>query len=737
MEDKLEPIDTDRCAVRPQRSGNSDSAVRGGNGRRTGGFARWFAGSRDDFILFVIAVVLLNLVCSRAFFRIDLTSARSYSLSPASRELVKTLDAPLSVKAFFSENLPAPYNSVEQYVRDLLAEYKGAANRHFSYEFYDVDKPENAELAAGYNIRPIQIQEIKNNEFGVKSAYMGLVLVYGDGMETLDGISSAEGFEYKLTTAMSRLISSVNTLAGLSGDVKLTLYVSSRLAPFGISGFDRIEQSVLDAYAVVKKQSSDKLTYQRVDPSPDEADSLAARYGLQTLSWKERDGIVHRGVIGAVLEYGDSFRQLPLYLSRTLFGGYAVAGLDELEQSLPETLKSLLAQSVEIGYVTGHGELDLNDTRSGAGVFTGLVSGSYTLKPLDLTADAIPAGLSTLMIAGPKTAFSEAELYKIDQFIMKGGNVMFLLDPFAEVAAQSYYEPSTFVPVETGLDRLLNAYGIAADKNYVMDAQCFESIQQGYGKTSLNFAPLIQKNGLNQKHVVSENLGYVLFLQAGSVRVLETADGGAHTVSILAQSSPESWTVSDNIVLNPLYVKPPAEGYTGREALALIAEGRFSSAFDRAPETADSETPGAANSAGSGDSALAVNDHLAQSVAAGKLFVAGSSLMLTPQMIDESGQQGIAFFMQNALDYLNGAPELCAMRTKGLSLDTLTLKNAAARKTAQVFNQYGVPALVALAGLIVWRLRVARRKKIRAEYAASDPRETDAVSETDNSGVAE
>ena len=184
---------------------------------------RWLKNPASDFALFVIVLVLANLVSSRAFLRIDLTQNKTYSLLPASRESVRTLEENLSAKVFFTQNLPAPYNSVEQYVRDLLVEYKGASDGKFSFEFYDMENPENQEMAQKYNLRQIQIQEVKNNEVGFKQAWMGLVLLYADRIETVDQISSTDGLEYKLTTKIANMVSTTAALAGMNGKVKLTL----------------------------------------------------------------------------------------------------------------------------------------------------------------------------------------------------------------------------------------------------------------------------------------------------------------------------------------------------------------------------------------------------------------------------------------------------------------------------------------------------------------------------------
>ena len=92
-------------------------------------FISWIKSSSSDVWLFIIAVVLLNLVAARCFFRLDLTEPKSYSLSSASREVVHNLEEPMSVKVFFTKNLPAPYSNVEQYLTDLLSEYKTASAR--------------------------------------------------------------------------------------------------------------------------------------------------------------------------------------------------------------------------------------------------------------------------------------------------------------------------------------------------------------------------------------------------------------------------------------------------------------------------------------------------------------------------------------------------------------------------------------------------------------------------------
>ncbi len=144
------------------------------------------------FILYMAVIVLVNIAGLNLFFRADLTGNKIFSLSEASKKAAATLSEPLSIKVFFSKNLPAPHNNTERYLKDLLDEYAARAGRLFNYQFYNVSSEEgdlsakaveNRELAQSYGISPIQIRIVENDEIQFKNAYMGLVLIHGDLIE--------------------------------------------------------------------------------------------------------------------------------------------------------------------------------------------------------------------------------------------------------------------------------------------------------------------------------------------------------------------------------------------------------------------------------------------------------------------------------------------------------------------------------------------------------------------------
>ena len=688
-------------------------------------FIDWITSPKSDFILLIILLVLLNLVGANAFFRLDLTSPKSYSLSQSSKELVKNLEEPLSVKVFFSENLPSPYNTVEQYLKDILVEYKGSANKNFSYEFFDMSKPENEELASSYRIRQKQIQEVKDNEVGFKNVFMGLALVYADSIEILDDLVSPDGLEYRLSTTMSKMINTTSALAGLKDNVEITLYSNSELASFGIKNFNQIEKTVLSAVNEVNKKNMNRISFKVVSPNQDEVSALCEKYGVDEINWnneKETDVSKQNGkaMIAVVMEYNDNFKLLPVRLSRSIFGSYGIAGLDNLETVITENLQTLVSRSDKIGYLTGFGTKDLSGQQSDSTALQQITKDTYQFVELDLEKDEIPSTISNIVIASPKEKISETVLYKLDQFLMNGGNLTVFADMFQEIPASNQYQLPEYKFLETGLPEFLANYGIVINQDCVMDMNCYKNFQQGYGEIPMYYVPIIQRETVSQKNPITKNLSYILMFQNSSIdlNLSENVKG-----TVLIKSSNESWTMKDNIIMHPLYISPAAKEEQSSFNLAVLAEGKFKSQFEKNPQEKNENKSNKDLISGG------TNSHLSNGTKNGKIFVTGSSVIISPMLIDDSGREPISIFVRNVLDYMNGNEDLCLMRTKGLSLNTLNKTSAVSVKVAKIINQYGVPFLVLIVGFVIWRMRIKHRRKIRIEYASTDERETMSMEE--------
>jgi len=169
------------------------------------------------YLLLLLGIFLVvNLISTQIFGRVDLTEGKIYTLSKGSKELVRNLDDPLTVKAFFSENLPPPYNSNARYLRDQLDDYKAYSKGMFRYEFIDPASEETLEKEArDFQIPPVQVNAVEKDKLEVKKVYMGLVFLYQDKHETIPVIQSTAGLEYQISSTIKHLTSQQQETVGI------------------------------------------------------------------------------------------------------------------------------------------------------------------------------------------------------------------------------------------------------------------------------------------------------------------------------------------------------------------------------------------------------------------------------------------------------------------------------------------------------------------------------------------
>lgn len=159
-------------------------------------------------LLIIGVIVLVNVLALRFFTRLDLTQDKIFTLSDASKNLVKSLDDKFLVKAYFTSDLPPEYANNRRYLKDQLDEYRAYGGGNFQYEFIDPSKKEELEQEAQrYGVPPVQVQVLKQDKLQVEKAYMGLVFLYGDKQERLPVIQSTANLEYEISSAAKKLTS--------------------------------------------------------------------------------------------------------------------------------------------------------------------------------------------------------------------------------------------------------------------------------------------------------------------------------------------------------------------------------------------------------------------------------------------------------------------------------------------------------------------------------------------------
>ncbi|MDZ4698889.1 MAG: GldG family protein [Rhodothermales bacterium] len=162
--------------------------------------------TRTALILIGLILVAVNLIGLQLFGRLDLTDDRVYSLSEASIEAVESLADPITITAFFTDNLPAPYSDNRRFLQDKLDDYRAYGGANVQYTFVDpVDDEELQQEAARYRIPPVQIQVYEQDNVQFKNAYMGVALLYGSKREIIPVFEDRATLEFDLTSAIRRL----------------------------------------------------------------------------------------------------------------------------------------------------------------------------------------------------------------------------------------------------------------------------------------------------------------------------------------------------------------------------------------------------------------------------------------------------------------------------------------------------------------------------------------------------
>jgi len=711
------------------------------------------------FGFYLLAVVLINLAGMTLFARFDLTRDGIYSLSDASQTSVSTLSEPLTLHVFFSRNLPAPYNSIEQYLRDLLEEYALHANRLLSYRFYDVsaeegDVPanagENQKLANSYGIHPIQVQAIEKDEVKFQRAYMGMVLIHGDLIERIPTITTTDGLEYQITTAIRKMNAKISALMRLTGTIQVRMFLSPSLkaiAPLmGLKQLPELPAEIERTVTNLNAKTYGKLTYEFSEPpSGPEFEEVSRVNNLLALSWPaSADGKIAagKGAIGLVVQYGERRINLPLIdvVRIPIIGTqYKLTEMEDLERMINASVESLIDIHSQLGFVADRGAAPIGGAGPGGsgrpdemqafGNIRELISRNYSLKPVSLADGRIPEGIACLLLVKPREKLSDYDLLQIDQFLMQGKSLALFVDAFDELQMQGQ---AVYPPIETGLEALLGHYGVRIQRSYVLDENCYRQelpAQLGGGDRPIYYAPLIKSRFIDPDLGFMRNIKGLVAVKASPVEILpeRVQETGLMAWRLLA-SSERSWEMAAPINLNPMALRPPgrAEEMHSRP-LAYLIEGAFPSFFAGKPlpvrtveAPADGQTPTPEPAA-----ALAVDpgriERQGQFIAKGRpgrIFVMASSDMLKDVVIDETGRGPNSVFALNVLDYLNGRESIAVMRAKEQKFNPLNETGPGAKTLIKWFAIVGLPLLVALFGAGVWFRRTARKRRIREMFAS-------------------
>lgn len=653
-----------------------------------------------NLVLLVTAILLANMVSSGSYFRIDLTANRAYSLSAVSREVVARAEDPIHVKVFYSDQVPPPYNGVRRYLLDLLREYETLDRGRLTFEIIDTSAQDGRDSADEYGLQQVEIQEVRSDEFQSRAVFLGAAILYGSAVETVDRITAAEGLEYRLTTAIDRAISRVDALAGSPEPVVMQAMVTPGLQGLGIDGLADLPDQLRAIHERINRDNYDRIRFELQEPAGQDVETVATRYGLRPLLWRDGSGRDQQGLLAIVLSRGERHQIVPLEVHSGFFGGYAVDEPQVIEDAVRRGLRTLVAANPRVGYVTGAGERSLEDYQSGSGPFRDLLRERYELVPVAAGDAPIPPDLDTLIVNGPRDAYSDAALYRMDQFVMEGGSLLVFLDAFHEQFPSQQEMMMGVEPqwhrVSSRLDDVLAHYGFAVTDRTVLDEESFVTTSGGR-RMRIYQAPVLRGPSLNRENVITRAMEDLIVLNATEIIL-------AGPVEPLLETSPRSWTVEHPADAGPWLDGVPPGETADRRVVAALREGEFESFFAVPPEMPREDQAGPV---------VYGDRHHSSSVRPGRVLVMSTSEVTTAQLVDPRQQTPNNTFLMNAVDYLKGAPAYAELRSKGPGVSRLEISHPALPGIIRWTSTIVVPLLVAGVGLLVWFRRRAHCRRVR------------------------
>jgi gliding-associated putative ABC transporter substrate-binding component GldG len=525
-----------------------------------------------------------------------------------------------------------------------------------------------------------------------KTLFSGISIVLLLGVLVLINILAQQLFvrvdltkdkQYSLSQTSKKLVQDLNDR------VIVKVYYSNNLP----SEYSEVRQYLLDLLNEYKVRSNGKFSLEVYDARMDnDAGKEAEEYGLslQQLQVWENDSLTYKAsYIGLVLLYGDQQEVLD---NLSVSSG--------LEYQITTALKKLV--SIDMPVVAflqdDAGETITSVSSDYSSIYTYL-QGLYSVQTVSVD-EAIPADVDILVVAGISQQLSDYTLYQIDQFVMRGGKVAFLVDYLSFITSGQQT-----IPMEstTGLDTLLTSYGVSIGQGVLLDTDAASvnvpvatSMPGVYMTQSQKYPayPYIRDFGESVGGAGMTEM-IVPFGTSVSFNGLEGV-----TSTVVARASKTSWLETD---VYSISATSQATGEAGTHDFALMLEGVFPSAYK------DTQAPVAPAS-------TTTDATVASEPAAEKLTASGSTRMVVigcSRIIeDDTLRYGGGLLFSNLVDWLALNDDLISVRIKGSSIARIKEMSEGHKNFIKAVTIVAMPLVVVVLGVVNWQLSKRRMHRV-------------------------
>jgi gliding-associated putative ABC transporter substrate-binding component GldG len=160
----------------------------------------------STIILVIFIVIVVNILSDNYNFRLDLSEGKEYTLSNATKNILKSLDKPVTITVYFSKDLPPNIGNISGNLKDMLIEYGNRSKGMVVYKFVNPNENEATEREAVQNgIQPLMINVREKDQVKQQKAYMGAVVSMGEEKERIPFFQPGSAMEYALSTSIKKL----------------------------------------------------------------------------------------------------------------------------------------------------------------------------------------------------------------------------------------------------------------------------------------------------------------------------------------------------------------------------------------------------------------------------------------------------------------------------------------------------------------------------------------------------
>lgn len=484
------------------------------------------------------------------------------------------------------------------------------------------------------------------------------------------------------------------------------------------AGFKHLQRELKDLLSEYESCSGGKFRVRFINPAGGASDAAESfrklsERGLEAtrLSVKSDEGLSQKIIFpGALLDYKG--RQIAVNFFQNKIAAPPEEVLNNSVQNLEYAFTSAIAKLKKgertfVGFTEGHGELgdeELADAMSALRV-------SFEPVRVDLKLVGVQElkALKLLIIARPRRAFSEEEKFKIDQYVMNGGRVLWSVDMVSAGLDSLRKGEALAYNYSLNLDDMLFRYGVRVNYRLVADMNCAQiPLKASDGAAQIQMVPwlffpvIMPLSG----HPVVKNLDGV---RTEFVSDIDTVESKGIRKTVLLSSSPYNQVVNTPSVisLNMAASQPDPRNFkSAPKIVAVLLEGDFPSVFRNRPLP----------------QGIVKGRYLDKAAGEGKMLVISDGDVFRNQINpgDSSPyplgfdrytgtQMGNRIFFLNAVDYLTDDSGLIALRSKELKIRLLDKARLRTEKMCwQILNIAAPLMLIFLAGLIHYLVRKKR-----------------------------